>query len=96
MGFVLLMLMAWFPAAAQETLLNGFDDYVNHSLRDWEVSGLAIATASRKRWISKDWITRGGCSTSPKGLIRRKYSNQNIELVLGGNFQRVLAQSWTV
>lgn len=31
-----------------------------------------------------------------EGLIRRKYSNQHIELVLGGNFKRVLAQIWTV
>lgn len=30
------------------------------------------------------------------GLIRRKYSDQNIELILGGNFKRVLAQIWTV
>jgi len=31
-----------------------------------------------------------------EGLIRRKYSDQNIELILGGNFKRVLAQIWTV
>jgi membrane dipeptidase len=31
-----------------------------------------------------------------EGLIRRKYSDQHIELVLGGNFKRVLAQIWTV
>ena len=30
-----------------------------------------------------------------EGLIRRKYSDQNIELILGGNFKRVLAQIWT-
>lgn len=31
-----------------------------------------------------------------EGLIRRKYSDRHIELVLGGNFKRVLAQIWTV
>jgi membrane dipeptidase len=31
-----------------------------------------------------------------EGLIRRKYSDQHIELILGGNFKRVLAQIWTV
>ena len=31
-----------------------------------------------------------------EGLIRRKYSDQNIELILGGNFKRVLAQIWSV
>ena len=31
-----------------------------------------------------------------EGLIRRKYNDQQIELILGGNFKRVLAQIWTV
>jgi membrane dipeptidase len=31
-----------------------------------------------------------------EGLIRRKYSDSEIELVLGGNFKRVLAQIWSV
>ncbi len=31
-----------------------------------------------------------------EGLIRRKYSDANIEAILGGNFQRVLKQIWTV
>ncbi len=31
-----------------------------------------------------------------EGLIRRKYSNKDIELILGGNFKRVLAQVWSV
>jgi membrane dipeptidase len=30
-----------------------------------------------------------------EGLIRRKYTDREIELVLGGNFKRVLAQIWT-
>jgi membrane dipeptidase len=31
-----------------------------------------------------------------EGLIRRGYSNANIELILGGNFARVLKEIWTV
>lgn len=31
-----------------------------------------------------------------EGLIGRKYTDQQIELILGGNFKRVLAQIWTV
>lgn len=31
-----------------------------------------------------------------EGLIRRKYSDENIEAILGGNFQRVLKEIWTV
>ena len=30
-----------------------------------------------------------------EGLIRRKYSAENIGLILGGNFQRALASIWT-
>ena len=30
-----------------------------------------------------------------EGLIRRKYSDANIEQILGGNFKRVLAQIWS-
>jgi len=29
-----------------------------------------------------------------EGLIRRKYTDRNIELILGGNFQRALCQIW--
>jgi len=31
-----------------------------------------------------------------EGLIRRKYTDREIELVLGGNFKRALSQIWTV
>ncbi|HZS48785.1 MAG TPA: membrane dipeptidase [Blastocatellia bacterium] len=31
-----------------------------------------------------------------EGLIRRKYSDQSIEGILGGNFKRVLTETWTV
>lgn len=30
-----------------------------------------------------------------EGLVRRNYSDENIRLILGGNFQRVLADIWT-
>lgn len=31
-----------------------------------------------------------------EGLLRRKYSEKNVELMLGGNFTRVLSQIWTI
>jgi membrane dipeptidase len=31
-----------------------------------------------------------------EGLIRRQYSDADIEGILGGNFKRVLSQIWTV
>jgi membrane dipeptidase len=30
-----------------------------------------------------------------EGLVRRKYSRENIELILGKNFQRALTEIWT-
>lgn len=30
-----------------------------------------------------------------EGLVRRNYSSRNIELILGGNFERALADAWT-
>ena len=41
--FLLLILAAFFSAYAQEAPLNGFDDYVNKALCEWEVPGVAIA-----------------------------------------------------
>ena len=31
-----------------------------------------------------------------EGLVSRNYSNRNIELILGGNFERALTRTWTV
>jgi membrane dipeptidase len=31
-----------------------------------------------------------------EGLVRRNYSSRNIELILGGNFERALTDAWTV
>ena len=46
--------MCWslsIPAHAQEAPLNGFDDYVNKALREWEVPGLAIAIVKDDRIV---------------------------------------------
>jgi len=31
-----------------------------------------------------------------EGLVNRKYSDRNIELILGGNFERALTAAWAV
>jgi len=31
-----------------------------------------------------------------EGLVRRNYSSRNIELILGGNFERALSAAWTI
>jgi len=48
---LLLMVVAFQPARGQEAPLNGFDDYVNKALRDWEVPGLAVAIIKDDRIV---------------------------------------------
>ncbi len=49
--FLLFVLVAFHPAYGQEAPLNGFDDYVNKALRDWEVPGLAIAVVKNDQVV---------------------------------------------
>ncbi len=46
-----LVVVAIHPVYGQEAPLNGFDDYVNKALRDWEVPGLAIAIVKDDRIV---------------------------------------------
>jgi len=46
-----LVLMSFHPIRGQEAPLNGFDDYVNKALREWEVPGVAIAIVKDDRII---------------------------------------------
>ncbi len=39
------------PVAAQESILNGFDEYVNQALKDWEVPGIAIAIVKNDKIV---------------------------------------------
>ena len=42
-GLFLLLFIGSLSAAAQDAPLQGFDDYVNRAIKDWEVPGVAIA-----------------------------------------------------
>jgi len=50
-AFLLFVLVAFLPVYGQEAPLNGFDDYVNKALREWEVPGLAIAIVKDDRIV---------------------------------------------
>ncbi|MBA3255044.1 MAG: serine hydrolase [Pyrinomonadaceae bacterium] len=50
-AFLLLVVVSFQPAHGQEAPLNGFDDYVNKALREWEVPGLAIAIIKDDRIV---------------------------------------------
>ncbi len=42
-GLILMLLIGSLSAHAQDAPLQGFDDYVNKAIKDWEVPGVAIA-----------------------------------------------------
>ena len=46
-----LLVLAARPAFAQESVLNGFDDYVNKALKDWDVPGVAIAIVKNDKIV---------------------------------------------
>jgi CubicO group peptidase (beta-lactamase class C family) len=49
--FLLFVSVTFLPAYGQDAPLNGFDDYVNKALREWEVPGLAIAIVKDDRIV---------------------------------------------
>ena len=48
---LLFVSVTFLPAYGQDAPLNGFDDYVNKALREWEVPGLAIAIVKDDRIV---------------------------------------------
>jgi CubicO group peptidase (beta-lactamase class C family) len=52
-AYILLVILVSAPVAvrAQESVLNGFDDYVNKALKEWEVPGVAIAIVKNDKVI---------------------------------------------
>ena len=48
---ILMLLVSSFFAAAQDAPLQGFDDYVNKAIKDWEVPGVAIAVIKDDRIV---------------------------------------------
>ena len=48
---LLFVAVTFLPAYGQDAPLNGFDDYVNKALREWEVPGLAIAIVKDDRIV---------------------------------------------
>ncbi len=50
-SILLFFAVAFQPVRAQEAPLNGFDDYVNKAIRDWEVPGVAIAIIKDDRIV---------------------------------------------
>ena len=73
--------------------LDGYDDMPPESTS-------SCARATRELRLPREDRHRGHRSPasdvrSDRRLIRRKYSDKDIEGILGGNFKRVLSQVWT-
>ena len=65
---LLFVLVAFLTAYAQEAPLNGFDDYVNKALREWEVPAVAIAIVKDDRIVAKGYGVNAdpGLSAKPR------------------------------
>ena len=72
--------------------------YDAQSKNDWDVTGGRYREKYRFRQkIDMDEMTQPKRTyLLTEGLIRRGYSDADIALILGGNFQRVLSEIWTV
>lgn len=62
---------------------------------DVDLDGRDAHIRPRKRWDLDDFDYSQKIYDLTEGLIRRKYSPEDIALILGGNFQRVLASIWS-
>jgi len=62
---------------------------------DVDLDGRDAHIRPKKRWDLDGVDYSQKIFDLTEGLIRRKYSAANIELILGGNFQRALASIWT-
>jgi membrane dipeptidase len=72
--------------------------YDAQSKSDWDVTGGRYREKYRFRHkIDMDEMTKTRRThLLTEGLIRRGYKDADIALILGGNFQRVLSEIWTV
>ena len=74
--------------------LDGYDDMTPEELH-------RLKSAYTRNYAFRDKIDIEGLDHPKRmfdlteGLIRRKYSDADIELVLGGNFRRALGTIWT-
>jgi len=50
-GLILMLFIGSLSVAAQDAPLQGFDDYVNRAIKDWEVPGLAIAVIKNDKIV---------------------------------------------
>lgn len=62
---------------------------------DVDLDGRDAHIHPKKRWDLDDVDYSQKIYDLTEGLIRRKYSPENIQLILGGNFQRALAAIWS-
>jgi membrane dipeptidase len=89
------------PSVTMENVL----DHVDHVVKlvgvehvglgtDVDLDGRDSAVAPRKKYDLDDLRYTRKVLELTEGLIRRKYSKDDIRLILGGNFQRALTSIW--
>ncbi len=89
------------PATIEDVL-----DHIDHVVKiagvehvgigsDVDLDGRDAHIRPKKRWDLDGIDYSRKIFDLTEGLIRRKYSPENIQLILGGNFQRALASIWS-
>ena len=84
------------PAAIAQYLLDHPQFFVEHVGlgSDVDLDGRDGAVAPKKKNDLDGLQYARKVFELTEGLIRRKYSKTDIQLILGGNFQRVLGEIW--
>src|SRR5260370_22139931 len=94
-----------FVRAGGAATIENFLDHIDHIVKlvgvehvglgtDVDLDGRDVPTRSPRRSDLDGIDYARKIYDLTEGLIRRKYSSGNIELILGGNFQRALSSIW--
>jgi len=104
-GVIGITMVRYFVRAGQRATIEDFLDHIDHVVKlcgvehvglgsDVDLDGRDTDSHGRKKndLDGVDYATKVFDLT--QGLLRRKYSASDIQLILGGNFQRALSEIW--
>lgn len=104
-GVIGVTMVRYFVSAGTTATIEDVLDHIDHVVNIAGVEHVGLGTdvdldGRDPRDIAKKRNDLDGVNYARKifdlteGLVRRRYSNSHIELILGGNFQRALSQIW--
>lgn len=106
-GVIGITMVRYFVRAGGPTTIEDVLDHIDHVVQlvgvehvglgsDVDLDGRDVRIRPKKRQDLDGIDYAKKIYDLTEGLIRRKYSRENIELILGGNFRRTLAEIWSV